>query len=238
MPRLRASLLTLSFFSVYSLFSPSPARADQPPATVAPASAPTPAQPTPLERAGRIGSDSLKPFVVLTEFSLLDSGHYGTDRALRGVEAEAAVGGLTEALKFLAHEKRPNGSDYKSFPSGHASAAFSAATLLDAYRPHYKAYGYAWATGISLSRVAVHAHYLHDIAVGALLGHYVTRWFTDRYRNDASDGSGASSGMASVPAAGTETGRLGFASLAVAAFPDDRWHAELSGAGLLIGRGF
>ena len=211
-----------------------------PPAATSPAptSAPTPAPPTALERAGRIGSDSLKPYVVLTEFSLWDSGHYGADRALRGAEAEATVGGLTEALKFLAHEKRPNGANYQSFPSGHASAAFSSATLLDAYRPHYKAYGYAWATGISLSRVAVHAHYLHDVAVGALLGHYVTRWFTDRYRNDAASGTDASSGASSVPAAGAGPGRLGFTSFGLAAYPDTRWHAELSGAGLTFGRGF
>ena len=42
-----------------------------------------------------------------------------------------ATGGETYALKELIHERRPDGSDRKSFPSGHASIAFAAAGTLE-----------------------------------------------------------------------------------------------------------
>lgn len=56
-----------------------------------------------------------------------------------------------------------------SFPSGHATSAFSAAVLLsddDALWPLY----YAVATIVAASRVHVRIHHASDVAVGAALG--------------------------------------------------------------------
>ena len=88
--------------------------------------------PTALDRAGELGSNALVPFVAVTELALLTNGDHRGQRALRGGEAFATTFALTEALKFLTHERRPNGADNQSFPSGHASLSFAAATLLDA----------------------------------------------------------------------------------------------------------
>ena len=51
-----------------------------------------------------------------------------------------AAGGTTFVLKELVHERRPDGSDDKSFPSGHTSVSFAAAASLE------KRYG--WKAGL------------------------------------------------------------------------------------------
>lgn len=83
----------------------------------------------------------------------------------------AAAGGTTFVLKELVHERRPDRSDDRSFPSGHTSISFAAATTLE------KRYGwqaglpaYAVATFVGVARVAASKHYVHDVAVGAGIG--------------------------------------------------------------------
>jgi undecaprenyl-diphosphatase len=56
-----------------------------------------------------------------------------------------------------------------SFPSGHALAAWCAATLLSEDDPWSPAY-YALATMISVSRVHVKLHHATDVVAGAFLG--------------------------------------------------------------------
>jgi len=56
-----------------------------------------------------------------------------------------------------------------SFPSGHATAAFTAAGLLSQGRRHAGAY-YALAGLVAASRVYVRLHHASDVAVGAVLG--------------------------------------------------------------------
>ncbi len=184
---------------------------------------------TSIEKIGRVGSDAIGPFVVAGEAALLFSADHGGQRALRGAEALLTTTAATEVLKLLSHEKRPNGAGYKSFPSGHASAAFTTATLLDAYRPGLKGAGYGMATFISLSRVAVHAHYFHDIVAGALLGHFITRQFTQKYRAGGDDFGGTNSlaaNTASFHAPGAFPLENHFAG---PSFGDSKWHLGLNG---------
>ncbi|MBS1590359.1 MAG: phosphatase PAP2 family protein, partial [Bacteroidetes bacterium] len=98
------------------------------------------------------------------------------------------VGGLTVAtiitygLKYSIRRERPyiahpqyNPDDNEtspSFPSGHASIAFTTATNLSLqYRRWYVIVpAYAWAAAVGYSRIHLGAHYPSDVLCGALVG--------------------------------------------------------------------
>lgn len=133
------------------------------------------------DRAAHIASNSLLPFVALGETSLLLSGKDGNERALRGAGALLAAGAAETLLKRIVRERRPD-SDGKdnsySFPSGHATASFTMAAVVSRYQPRRRNLFYAGATLISLSRVQLHRHYLHDVVAGAAIGYFIGRRFT------------------------------------------------------------
>lgn len=204
-----------------------PAKADEPSVIT------KPADPQPiitedssdiLHKAGRLGTQALAPFMLAGALGVAGSGDYQSQRLGRSAEGVIATGALTEALKKLVHERRPNGENYESFPSGHASLAFSTATIIDAYQPHYKGLGYAAATWIGVSRVIVHAHHWHDVLAGAALGHFVTRAFTGKYRGDDEDNS-----PANLPAAVP-----GQFSLASSLNQTDQWKLRLDAGRLAV----
>jgi membrane-associated phospholipid phosphatase len=70
-----------------------------------------------------------------------------------------------------------------SFPSGHATAAFSVATVVAyRYRNHkwVPIASYALATAIGLSRIATMAHFPSDVFLGSAIGYSVARFQTVR----------------------------------------------------------
>lgn len=88
---------------------------------------------------------------------------------------------LTEGIKWLAGRPRPwqmpdpeafygPSTEYHSFPSGHASFIFVFATICGHYFPRWRAGFYALATFVAASRVVLGAHYVSDVAFGALIG--------------------------------------------------------------------
>jgi membrane-associated phospholipid phosphatase len=106
---------------------------------------------------------------------LLRDGRQGTVHSLRAADAVGSSLVIAEGLKYLVKEQRPNHADHQSFPSGHAVAAFAAATAEAQYHPREAVYWYLGAAAIGQSRVRLKDHYERDVISGALLGYGMTR---------------------------------------------------------------
>jgi membrane-associated phospholipid phosphatase len=127
--------------------------------------------------------ETLGPGAILGGFPVQTGGAflaYGLGRAFKN-DCVAAVGGelvqaqliaqaLTYGIKGTARRARPEGGGF-SFPSGHTTAAFASATVLQRHfgwkvgAPAYAAAGY-----VAASRVQGQRHYLSDVMFGAALG--------------------------------------------------------------------
>ena len=82
--------------------------------------------------------------------------------------------GVAYSLKHSVREWRPDDSDQKSFPSGHATFAFAGATALRHEYGHLSPWvtvgGYGLATLVAADRVRRDRHYVHDVCAGAAIG--------------------------------------------------------------------
>ena len=104
------------------------------------------------------------------------------------VKGEILFYASTQLLKSAVSELRPDGSDHRSFPSGHTAQAFATATFLsEEYKERlpwmpYAAYTLAGSTGIL--RIANNKHYIGDVLFGAGLGllSMKTAYWTHRYK--------------------------------------------------------
>lgn len=106
---------------------------------------------------------------------LLSDGGQGRNHALRVADSLGTSVLLSEGLKSLVREKRPDSDAHDSFPSGHATAAFAVATTESALHPKEAPLWYLGAALISLSRVRLHRHYAQDVVAGAAIGFGVAR---------------------------------------------------------------
>jgi len=133
-------------------------------------------------------TNSANPIGLASPLSLLTAGYIKKDKQLqhKGWEAVgsfAITAVITEGLKHTVNRDRP----YKkypdkiypnriqhspTFPSGHASIAFSTATTLTLeFKKWYVAVpAYAWAAGVSYSRLYLGEHYPSDVIAGAVVG--------------------------------------------------------------------
>ncbi len=84
--------------------------------------------------------------------------------------------GYWEVIKVAVGRERPNGENNQSFPSGHASNAFTLATVAERH--------YGWKVGVpayvlagvvGASRIQQDKHYVSDVVAGATLGYIVAR---------------------------------------------------------------
>lgn len=86
----------------------------------------------------------------------------------------ALMAGAVNSLKYTCRMPRPDGSNNKSFPSGHTATAFMAATMLHKEygprSPWYSIAGYSMATVTGVSRMLNNKHWFSDVLVGAGIG--------------------------------------------------------------------
>jgi membrane-associated phospholipid phosphatase len=87
------------------------------------------------------------------------------------VRAQLLSQGMVQAIKYTVRRERPDGSDNKSFPSGHSASMFATATVLQKY--------YGWKVGVpayalgsyvGLARMAWNRHHATDVVMGAGFG--------------------------------------------------------------------
>lgn len=106
---------------------------------------------------------------------LLEDGAQGRNHAFRAADSILTATLLTEALKGIVREKRPQSNSHDSFPSGHATAAFAAATIASQFHPRQAPFWYLGAVLISYSRVRLKDHTVADVVAGAGVGYGITR---------------------------------------------------------------
>jgi hypothetical protein len=98
------------------------------------------------------------------------------------MRAQISAFSWTYAIKYIADRERPNG-DPRSFPSGHASATFAGAMVL---QEHYGwkvgAPAFAAAAYTAASRITVNKHWASDVVFGAAVGLVAGRTVTIQLR--------------------------------------------------------
>ena len=130
-------------------------------------------------KASDIGRDVL--FYTALGYPALQGDWNGLGRAAVTLGSTRLV---TDGLKDVVGEERPDHSNDKSFPSGHASMSFAAAGTL------HKRYGWqiglpahAVAVFVGAARVKARKHYVHDVIAGAAIGE-AAAWLITRRQSD------------------------------------------------------
>jgi membrane-associated phospholipid phosphatase len=143
----------------------------------------------------------VQPGSIIIGVSLYSVGRVGhwhnmQDLGLHGTEAIVIASGMTTVIKGLAGRARPSvvhdtipddfkftrgfrgGGDYASFPSGHTTAAFAAASVVTSESQRWcrkcvwvvAPAMYGGATLVGLSRMYHNRHWASDVALGAAIG--------------------------------------------------------------------
>jgi membrane-associated phospholipid phosphatase len=144
-------------------------------------------------RASQISDGGVVALGVLPASMYLWSfGHYAPQAHETGLltgEALADTLAITEAAKFVSRRDRPtvngakgdffsSGLTESSFPSTHAAAAWSMASVIGEEYPGWlsRTAVYGVATGVSVSRILAEQHFPSDVVVGSAVG-----WLIGRY---------------------------------------------------------
>jgi len=107
----------------------------------------------------------------------------GADAGRDLVRAQISATSWAYVLKFAFDRERPNG-DPRSFPSGHSTASFATAMVLQEH--------YGWKVGVpffaastytAVSRLTINKHWASDVTFGAFVGMASARTITLHVRN-------------------------------------------------------
>jgi len=126
-------------------------------------------------------NDRLAEASSLSAEALLSAGLYSTVLKALTARTRPAGGGRGDFFEYRPAAGKVNGS----FPSGHATGAFTVATVFaEIYADHRWAPWVAYGTAglIGASRVSLGRHFPSDILVGAVLGHSIGRMAVARQR--------------------------------------------------------
>ncbi|MCU1297267.1 MAG: hypothetical protein JWO91_1545 [Acidobacteriaceae bacterium] len=145
-----------------------------------------PNKPNQLSRSLSISNDTVYSLVGIggAAFVLghIKNNDHMKETGLLAAEAAINATAATYAFKYATERQRPyngngNGSFFvggDSFPSEHASIAWSVASVIAHEYPgpvsQFAAYGLA--TAVGLTRVTAHQHFPSDVVIGSLLGWY------------------------------------------------------------------
>ncbi len=104
-----------------------------------------------------------------------------------------ATVGTVYALKNIVRERRPNGADYKSFPSDTAASGYAAAGYLwGRYGWQYGVPSYALAIFAGYSRVESRNHHWYDVAASSVIALGMNYAIVTRYHAPGNLSVGAS----------------------------------------------
>jgi membrane-associated phospholipid phosphatase len=125
-----------------------------------------------FEAGATLGDAAVQGGFALGMYVIGRAGHSARAGALGAdlVDAQIVNGVLTQGIKVAANRTRPNGSHH-SFPSGHTSATFATAAVVQQHygwkvaAPFHALGGY-----VSVSRMVDHQHFASDVIFGAALG--------------------------------------------------------------------
>lgn len=137
--------------------------------------------PTKAQRGVRTSTDVILvalPAAALATTIILEDW----DGLKEGAFSAAATLGATLILKYAVRERRPDYSNHHSFPSGHASITFAAATFIGRrYGWKYSIPAYALSAYTAWGRVYGKKHHWWDVAAGAAIGAASSLIFTHPY---------------------------------------------------------
>ena len=115
------------------------------------------------------------------------------------IESFLWANALSYTFKVALGRRRPNATDDPfefrpgktsgSFPSGHTTSVFAAATTISDAYPTWKVAvpAYAAATAVAFSRIYANQHWASDVVAGALLGSGVSHALWKRHRRGSQD---------------------------------------------------
>lgn len=122
--------------------------------------------------------------------------------ALLGVESFVISGALVGILKYSIGRARPYSGELRgsfhpfsltssnySFPSGHASSAFSVATVIAEHSKEFlvDVLVYGMASLVAISRIHKNKHWVSDVFIGSAIGFFVGKKISDLNRGDSSE---------------------------------------------------